>query len=77
MLTEPWRRVSVSRVETTRYVANQEAGTVTVAPGVEIWREVKVSGANYKGYDVVVVAENAGFCGPRSADLRRCPRYAA
>ena len=60
MLTEPWRRVSVSRVETTRYVANQEAGTVTVAPGVEIWREVKVSGANYKGYDVdvVVVAED-------------------
>lgn len=44
----------MSVVQTT-YVPNEGAGTVTVAPGVDIWREVTVHAQDYKGYDLVVV----------------------
>lgn len=44
-----------------RYVPNEEAGTVTVAPGLELWREVRACGEDYKGFDVeVLVAAGEG-----------------
>lgn len=44
----------------TRYIPNERAGTVTLAPGLDLWREVQVHGEDYKGYDVdvLVVAED-------------------
>lgn len=35
-------------------VANEAAGTVTVAPGLELWSDVEVRAVDHKGHDVTV-----------------------
>lgn len=39
---------------TTQYVPNQDAGMISIAPGLDLWREVNVHAMDYKGYDIDV-----------------------
>jgi hypothetical protein len=58
----------------TRYVPNQQAGTVTVAPGMKLFREVTVHGEDYKGYDVeLLVVLEGGRLQASEVKVRRRP----
>lgn len=59
---------------TTRYTPNQEAGTVTLAPGLDLWREVTVRGEDYKGYDIdVLVVADGGRLVAHEVKVTRRP----